>query len=95
VAEKLKEFGCDEIVTGLGRTGVVGVIKGKTNTPGETLGMRADMDALPIQEMTGKDYASPSMAARCMPAAMTDIPRCCSARRNISPRRAISPARWW
>ena len=29
VAEKLKEFGCDEVVTGLGRTGVVGIIKGK------------------------------------------------------------------
>lgn len=63
VAEKLKEFGCDEIVTGLGRTGVVGVIKGKTNTSGKTLGLRADMDALPIFEDTGLDYASKTPGA--------------------------------
>ena len=58
VADKLAEFGCDEIVTGLGRTGVVGVIKGKTNSLGRTIGLRADMDALPIHEATGLDYAS-------------------------------------
>ena len=58
VADKLKEFGCDEIVTGIGRTGVVGVIKGKTNTSGKVIGLRADMDALPIHEATGLDYAS-------------------------------------
>jgi hippurate hydrolase len=63
VAEKLKEFGCDEVVTGLGRTGVVGVIKGKTNTSGKTLGLRADMDALPIFEDTGLDYASKTPGA--------------------------------
>ncbi|QKV20157.1 M20 aminoacylase family protein [Oricola thermophila] len=57
VEEKLKSFGCDEVVTGLGRTGVVGVIRGSRG-PGETLGLRADMDALPISEMTGRDYAS-------------------------------------
>ena len=57
VEEKLKSFGCDEVVTGLGRTGVVAVIRGNKG-PGETLGFRADMDALPIREMTGKDYAS-------------------------------------
>lgn len=57
VEEKLRVFGCDEVVTGIGRTGVVGVIRGKRG-PGETLGFRADMDALPIREMTGKDYAS-------------------------------------
>ncbi|WP_406856030.1 M20 aminoacylase family protein [Alsobacter sp. KACC 23698] len=57
VAEKLKEFGCDEVVTGVGRTGVVGVIKGRL--PGDkVIAMRADMDALPIQEETGKPYAS-------------------------------------
>jgi amidohydrolase len=57
VAEKLKSFGCDEIVTGLGKTGVVGVIKGRL--PGnKVVGLRADMDALPILEATGKDYAS-------------------------------------
>ncbi|MEP2718783.1 M20 aminoacylase family protein [Pseudophaeobacter sp.] len=58
VAEKLKAFGCDEIVTGIGRTGVVGVIKGKTDTAGKVIGLRADMDALPIHEATGLDYAS-------------------------------------
>jgi hippurate hydrolase len=58
VAEKLKAFGCDEVVTGIGRTGVVGVIKGKTNASGKTLGLRADMDALPMTEETGLDYAS-------------------------------------
>ncbi|SFR42450.1 hippurate hydrolase [Yoonia tamlensis] len=58
VAEKLKEFGCDEIVTGIGRTGVVGVIKGKSDTSGKVVGLRADMDALPIFEQTGLDYKS-------------------------------------
>jgi len=58
VADKLKDFGCDEIVTGIGRTGVVGVIKGKTNTSGKVIGLRADMDALPIHEATGLEYAS-------------------------------------
>lgn len=58
VADKLKTFGCDEIVTGIGRTGVVAVIKGKSNTSGKVIGLRADMDALPIHEATGLDYAS-------------------------------------
>jgi len=58
VADKLKAFGCDEIVTGIGRTGVVAIINGKTNTSGKTIGLRADMDALPIHEETGLDYAS-------------------------------------
>jgi hippurate hydrolase len=63
VAEKLQEFGCDEIVTGIGRTGVVGVIKGKTDTKGKVIGLRADMDALPIHEATGLDYASKTPGA--------------------------------
>ena len=58
VADRLNEFGADEVVTGIGRTGVVGVIKGKSNTSGKVIGLRADMDALPIQEATGLDYAS-------------------------------------
>ncbi|MEQ8941780.1 MAG: M20/M25/M40 family metallo-hydrolase, partial [Roseitalea porphyridii] len=57
VAEKLRAFGCDEVVTGLGRTGVVGVIKGNRGE-GETIGMRADMDALPITEATDAPYTS-------------------------------------
>ncbi|MGV8832499.1 MAG: M20 aminoacylase family protein [Devosia sp.] len=58
VADKLKAFGCDSVVTGIGGTGVVGIIKGRSNGSGRTIGLRADMDALPITEKTGKDYAS-------------------------------------
>jgi len=58
VAEKLRAFGCDQVETGIGRTGVVGVIHGSQTTSGHVVGLRADMDALPIQEMTGLDYAS-------------------------------------
>lgn len=58
VAKKLAEFGCDEIVEGLGRTGVVGVIHGKTNKSGKVIALRADMDALPIHETTGAEHAS-------------------------------------
>jgi amidohydrolase len=57
VAAKLAEFGCDEVVTRLGRTGVVAVIRGNQGE-GRTIGLRADMDALPISEATGKPYAS-------------------------------------
>jgi len=58
VAEKLKAFGCDEVVPGLGRTGVVAVIRGKKRASGKVVGLRADMDALPIEEATGLPYAS-------------------------------------
>ena len=57
VAEKLKAFGCDEVVTGVGRTGVVGVIRGRKGT-GHTIGLRADMDALPIEEANDLPYKS-------------------------------------
>ncbi|WP_300055842.1 M20 aminoacylase family protein [uncultured Roseobacter sp.] len=63
VAEKLQAFGCDEVVTGIGRTGVVGVIKGKSDSSGKAIGLRADMDALPILEQTGVDYASKTPGA--------------------------------
>ncbi len=57
VAELLKSFGCDEVVPGIGRTGVVGVIRGRK--PGKkVVGLRADMDALPLEEETGLPYAS-------------------------------------
>ncbi|WP_316194567.1 M20 aminoacylase family protein [Bradyrhizobium sp. SZCCHNRI3052] len=69
VTERLREFGCDEVVTGLGKTGVVGVIKGRKPGHGEVkvLGLRADMDALPIEEATGLPYASktPGMMHAC------------------------------
>ncbi|MEJ8475788.1 M20 aminoacylase family protein [Roseibium algae] len=58
VTELLESFGLDEVITGIGRTGVVGVIKGKNGGAGKTIGLRADMDALPIHEITGKEYAS-------------------------------------
>ena len=60
VADKLKAFGCDEVVTGIGRTGVVGVIRGnrKGNSTRKVIGLRADMDALPIEEATGVAYKS-------------------------------------
>ncbi|MGI9356420.1 MAG: M20 aminoacylase family protein [Rhizobiaceae bacterium] len=58
VADKLREFGCDEVVAGIGRTGVVGIIKGRSDTRGHVVGLRADMDALPIFEASGVDYAS-------------------------------------
>ena len=62
VAEKLRAFGCDEVVEGIGRTGVVGVIKGRTDS-GKVVGLRADMDALPIHEATGLEYASKNEGA--------------------------------
>ncbi len=58
VADKLKAWGVDEIVTGLGRTGVVGVIKGKGQGSGKVIGLRADMDALPIHEETNLEHRS-------------------------------------
>jgi hippurate hydrolase len=57
VEAKLRDFGVDEIATGLGRTGVVGIIKG-SGGEGRTIGLRADMDALPLDEITGKPWAS-------------------------------------
>src|SRR6185436_4066880 len=58
VAQRLREFGCDEVVTGIGRTGVVGVIKGRKSTSSKVIGLRADMDALPILEESGVGHAS-------------------------------------
>lgn len=63
VAELLRGFGCDEVVTGLGKAGVVGVVKGKRTTKCNNLkviGLRADLDALPIEEATNLPYASNS-----------------------------------
>lgn len=58
VAEKLRNFGVDEVVTGIAQTGVVGVIRGRNPENGRAIGLRADMDALPILEETGAPYAS-------------------------------------
>jgi hippurate hydrolase len=56
VVEKLKSFGCDEVVPGIGQTGVVGVIRGRKE--GKVIGLRADMDALPLEEETNLPYKS-------------------------------------
>ena len=58
VADRLREFGCDEVVTGIGRTGVVGVIRGSGERSNRAIGLRADMDALPIQEVRDLPYRS-------------------------------------
>ena len=59
VAERLREFGVDELHEGIATTGLVAIINGQGKGP--TIGLRADMDALPIHEATGKDYASTRM----------------------------------
>ncbi len=64
VAKQLTAFGCDEVVTGLGRTGVVGVIKGRGE--GRAIGLRADMDALPITEITGAPMPPASRPHACL-----------------------------
>jgi amidohydrolase len=56
VQRLLAVFGADEIHCGMAKTGVVAVIRGRT--PGAAIGLRADMDALPISEATGLAYAS-------------------------------------
>lgn len=56
VVERLREFGVDEIHEGIATSGVVAILNGKTEGP--TIGLRADMDALPMDEETGLDYAS-------------------------------------
>ena len=56
IAARLREFGVDEVHEGIAQTGIVAIINGQG--PGETIGLRADFDALPIIEDTGLDYAS-------------------------------------
>ena len=66
VEDKLKSFGCDLVETGVGRTGVVGIIKGR-HGDGPAIGLRADMDALPITETSGVEWVSqnPGKAHSC------------------------------
>jgi metal-dependent amidase/aminoacylase/carboxypeptidase family protein len=54
VEEKLESFAVDEVVTGIGRTGVVGVINGSRTGRKQTIALRAELDALPIVEESGK-----------------------------------------
>ncbi len=58
VAAKLREFGCDEVTEGIGKTGVVGIIHGRKGAGGRVIGLRADMDALPIEEETNLPHRS-------------------------------------
>jgi amidohydrolase len=58
VADRLSAFGCDEVKTSIGRTGVVGVIRGAKGGSARAIGLRADMDALPIEEATNLPYRS-------------------------------------
>ncbi|WP_339637954.1 M20 aminoacylase family protein [uncultured Sulfitobacter sp.] len=58
VEDKLRSFGITDITTGIAQTGVVAVIEGQSNTSNRTIGLRADMDALPIMEATGLPHAS-------------------------------------
>jgi hippurate hydrolase len=58
VKKKLREFGVDRLHEGIAGTGVIAVIEGQGAGNGTTLGLRADMDALPLQETSGLDYAS-------------------------------------
>ena len=58
VADLLKSFGCDEVVEGVGKSGVVGVIHGQVDTSRRVIGLRADMDALPIDEKSDVLYKS-------------------------------------
>jgi amidohydrolase len=58
VADRLRGFGCDEVKTAIGRTGVVGVIRGAKGSSSRAIGLRADMDALPIEEETNLPYRS-------------------------------------
>ena len=86
VAERLRAFGCDEVATGVGRTGVVGVIRGRGAASARPSACaptwtRCRSTRRPICPIARR---SP---ARCTPAATTAIPRCCSAPRAISPRR--------
>src|SRR5438270_704065 len=85
VADKMKQWGID-VHRGIGGTGVVGVLKGK-GTGGKRIGLRADMDALPMEENTNLRWRS---GRRCKQlSAATSIPfkrRCCR-----SPRYTPAP----
>ena len=58
IAKALREAGVDEVHEGIGKTGVVAVIRGQSTASGRMIGLRSDMDALPIHEATGAEWAS-------------------------------------
>ena len=72
VVARLREFGIEQIETGVATSGVVAIIDGQGDGP--TIGLRADMDALPMPEATGLDYGVQECREKCTPAVMTAIP---------------------
>lgn len=58
VTERLAEIGITDVTPGIGQSGIVAVIEGRANTSGRVIGLRADMDALPITEASEVDYGS-------------------------------------
>ena len=82
---KTQKFRLRQVVPGIGRTGVVGVIRGR-KAGGKVVGLRANMDALPLEEETGLPYKS-TVPGKMQPAATTATPRCCWSR-QISRRDA-------
>ncbi len=90
VEAQLRASALTKIVTGLGRTGVVGIIRGR-HAGDRVIGLRADMDALPTgKEITGKPTPR-NHQARCMPAAMMAIRPCFWEREISGETRKISP----
>ena len=67
VAERLRAWGCDEVTEGVGKSGVVAVIRGRLGQSDRAIGLRADMDALPLEEKTGVAWSSevPGMMHAC------------------------------
>ena len=93
VADSLTAMGVDEVVTGIGKTGAVGVIRGAPTASGRVIGLRADMDALAMQEQTNLPYATKT-DGKCMPAVTTAIRQCCWVRRGICMTTESSTGPW-
>ncbi len=86
VAELCRSFGCDEVVEGIGLTGVIAVIKGCRNASGRVIGLRPTW--MPCRSLSRPGPTMPQRPmARCMPVGMTGTLRCCWGPRNTWPRR--------
>ena len=91
VAEQLRKFGVDEVHTGIGNTGVVGLVHGK-GRGNRRIGLRADMDLCQSKKPLGWPINRPKLV-RCMPAATTDTRPCCWGRPSIWHKPGISMGR--